>query len=210
MKFDIYTVINEAKDSKTLDLDELTKLFSLANEQVLFNIVAKEDAEKKDDEEKSKIYDFAELVLKNRDNFWTAKRADNLEDFLSEFNKDIKEKIKKDRKKTKRELFDQMNNIAQNMSQTGSDTSETSANAVVFKLFLNEYNTKYAFTWKSFKETKRNYEKGHILEGEDIYVLKALLEKDPKIQKVVDSTVFCKSSHSLSDAVIDKIKEKIG
>ena len=74
MRMDVYTVINESKDSKTLDIEELNRLFSLANEQILFNIVAKEDINDKD--EKSDVYDFATIILKNRDNFWTAKKKD--------------------------------------------------------------------------------------------------------------------------------------
>ena len=204
---DVYTVINESKDSKTLDIEELNRLFSLANEQILFNIVAKEDIN--DKEEKSDVYDFATIILKNRDNFWTAKKKDELEDFLKDLNKELKEKLKKNRKTAKKELFDAMNNAAKEMSQK-LETSKESPNVIIFKLFLQEYNSKYAFTWKAFKETKRNYEKNHIVEGEDIYVLKALLEKDPKIEKITDSTVFCKSSRTISNDIIDKIKEKIG
>ena len=101
-----------------------------------------------------------------------------------------------------------MNKVAENY---GSNIkSSENPNSVVFKLFLSDYNSKYAFTWKAFKETKKIYEKSHVLEGEDIYILKSLLEKDPKIDKVVDSTIFSKQNRPLSKEIIDKIKEKIG
>ena len=110
--------------------------------------------------------------------------------------------------KGKKELFEKMNKVAENY---GSNIkSSENPNSVVFKLFLSDYNSKYAFTWKAFKETKKIYEKSHVLEGEDIYILKSLLEKDPKIDKVVDSTIFSKQNRPLSKEIIDKIKEKIG
>ena len=85
---------------------------------------------------------------------------------------------------------------------------------------------------KSKKEWRKNYEKTHILEGEDLFILKALLEKDPNIAKkaavdsrkadfakgkigkdisgkVIDSTVFSKGNNTLTKETIEKIKEKI-
>ena len=145
--------------------------------------------------------------LKNKDDFWNAKNNDKLSDFINNLSKEIKKKIKHS-KKIKKELFEKMNKVAENY---GSNIkSSENPNSVVFKLFLSDYNSKYAFTWKAFKETKKIYEKSHVLEGEDIYILKALLEKDPKIDKVVDSTIFSKQNRPLSKEIIDKIKEKIG
>ena len=104
-----------------------------------------------------------------------------------------------------------MNELVGDYDNDGKITmADSSPNSVFFKLFLTEYNTKYAFTWKAFKEAKRLYEKSHPVDGEDIYVLKSLLEKDPRIEKIVDSTVFCKSARTLTSSTIDKIKEKIG
>lgn len=206
MRMDIYSIIREAKEN-LLDLDETKRIFSLANDGILFKIVAKEDEK----EEKSDIVKFAEYILKNRDNFWEAKRNENLEEFNKDLNNDLKQIIKKDREEVKRNLFDEMNKLVTDTNNDGKvDTADSSPNVVFFKLFLNEYNNKYAFTWKAFKETKRLYEKSHPVDGEDIYVLKSLLEKDPKIEKIVDATVFCKAAHSLTDKTIEKIKEKIG
>ena len=206
MRMDVYSVIREAKEN-LLDLDETKRIFSLANDGILFKIVAKEDEK----DEKSDIVKFAEYILKNRDNFWEAKRNETLEEFNKDLNNELKQIIKKDREEVKRNLFDEMNKLVADTNSDGRvDTADSSPNVVFFKLFLNEYNNKYAFTWKAFKETKRLYEKSHPTEGEDIYVLKSLLEKDPKIEKIVDATVFCKTAHSLTDKTIEKIKEKIG
>ena len=205
MKFDVYSVINEAKETNLIDDNEIDRLYSLANDGILFKIVAKDEDEKK---ETTKL---ASFILKNRDNYWEAKNADNLPSFYKELNNKIKNIIKKDRKKVKKELFDEMNSLVGDYNNDGKvTTADSSPNAVFFKLFLSEYNTKYAFTWKAFKEAKRLYEKTHPVDGEDIYVLKSLLEKDPKIQKVTDITVFCKAARSLTEKTIEKIKEKIG
>lgn len=207
MKMDIYTIINESKDSKLFELDEVENLYALTNDSILFNIIATDEKNKNKDEEQSFIAKFAEIILKNKDDFWNAKNNDKLSDFINNLSKEIKKKIKHS-KKIKKELFEKMNKVAENY---GSNIkSSENPNSVVFKLFLSDYNSKYAFTWKAFKETKKIYEKSHILEGEDIYILKSLLEKDPKIDKVVDSTIFSKQNRPLSKEIIDKIKEKIG
>lgn len=204
---DIYRVIRESKEGKLFDIDELNKLYSFANDQILLTIVAKNEQAK--DEDKEELADMAEVILKNRDNFWTAKHDDELEDFSKDLESEIKTKIKQGRIDVKKKLFEKMDEIAQSTSQK-IDKGEETANAVFFKLFLNEYNTKHAFTWKAFKDAKKRYEKTHPVDGEDIYVLKSVIEKDPKIEKVVDSTVFCKAARTLSDDVINKIKEKAG
>ena len=207
MKMDIYTIINESKDSKLFELDEVENLYALTNDSILFNIIATDEKNKNKDEEQSFIAKFAEIILKNKDDFWDAKNNDKLSDFINNLSKEIKKKIKHS-KKIKKELFEKMNKVAENY---GSNIkSSENPNSVVFKLFLSDYNSKYAFTWKAFKETKKIYEKSHVLEGEDIYILKSLLEKDPKIDKVVDSTIFSKQNRPLSKEIIDKIKEKIG
>lgn len=207
MKMDIYTIINESKDSKLFEPNEIENLYALTNDSILLNIVAVDDKNRKKNEEQSPIAKFAEIILKNKDDFWRAKNDDTLVDFTKNIAKEIKKKIKHS-KKIKKELFRKMNKIAE--SYGSNIKSSENPNSVVFKLFLSDYNSKYAFTWKAFKETKKNYEKSHILEGEDIYILKALLEKDPKIDKVVDSTIFSKQNRPLSKEIIDKIKEKIG
>ena len=207
MNMDIYTIINESKDSKLFELDGVENLYALTNDSILFNIIATDEKNKNKDEEQSFIAKFAEIILKNKDDFWNAKNNDKLSDFINNLSKEIKKKIKHS-KKIKKELFEKMNKVAENY---GSNIkSSENPNSVVFKLFLSDYNSKYAFTWKAFKETKKIYEKSHVLEGEDIYILKSLLEKDPKIDKVVDSTIFSKQNRPLSKEIIDKIKEKIG
>ena len=225
---DVYRVINEAKDSKIIDKDELERLFSFANDAILMRIRAQEDSEEEPGDEAK----LAEIVLKNRDNYQEAKREEKLDEFNKELNNEIKKKIKKDRKETKKKLFDKMNEIAKDYQTTEAKAQDENANVVIFKMFLNEWNTKYAFTWKAFKNLKRDYEKTHILEGEDLFVLKALLEKDPNIAKkrsfdlskadisagkiakdtsgkVTDSTVFSKQNNTLTKETIEKIKEKI-
>ena len=225
---DVYRVINESKKQKLIDTEEINKLFSLSNDAILLRIAAQEEG--KDKDEKSNKVKLAELILKNKNNYWESKRNDNLDDFTKKLNSDIKKEIKKDRKEAKEELFDNMNIIAKDYQITKA--TEDTPNIIIFKMFLNEWNTKYAFTWKSFKNLKKNYEKTHILEGEDLFVLKSLLEKDPNIVKrksfdlsradfssgkvakntsgkITDSTVFSKSNNTLSKLTIEKIKEKI-
>lgn len=228
MKMDVYRVINEAKDSKIIDKNEMEKIYSLANDAILMRIAAAEDSK----EEDTDVGKLAEIIIKNRDDYHFAKKDDELDDFNKELNNEIKKKIKKDRKETKKELFDKMNEVAKDYQSSELKSTEENPNSVIFKLFLNEWNTKYAFTWKSFKELKKNYEKTHILEGEDLFILKALLEKDPNIAKkaavdsrkadfakgkigkdvsgkVIDSTVFSKGNNTLTKETIEKIKEKI-
>ena len=197
---DVYSVILEAKNDKIFSLDEIDKIFSLGNEQILFKIAA----EKEDGQEGK----FVSVILKNRNNFWENKHNETLKDFSKEFNKILKKEIKNPIK-VKKSVFKLINKYANDGVGKLIDVSD-SPNIVFFKLFMNEYNNKYAFTWKAFKETKRMFEKTHPVEGEDIYTLKSLLEKDPKILKIKDSTVFCKSQHSLSDSTLKKIKEKLG
>lgn len=228
MKMDIYRVINEAKDSKIIDKDEMEKIYSLANDAILMRIAAAEDSK----EEDTDVGKLVEIIIKKRDDYHFAKREDELDDFSKELNTEIKKKIKKDRKEVKKELFNKMDEIAKDYQSSEIMSTEENPNSVIFKLFLNEWNTKYAFTWKSFKEIKKNYEKTHILEGEDLFILKSLLEKDPNIAKktgidnrkadfakgkigkdisgkITDSTVFSKGNNTLTKETIEKIKEKI-
>ena len=205
---DIYRIIRESKEDKKLFSDnEINKLYSFSNNNVLLNIIAKDEIENK--EEKSDIAKMASIILKNKSDFWEYKYKDEENELNKELSLKLKKEFKKETKDIINSLFDRMNETAKKLEVTSGETSDN-PNVVIFKIFLNEYNTKYAFTWKAFKQVKREYEKNHTLEGEDIYILKAILEKDEKIDKVVDSTVFCKSSKTLSDSTIDKIKEKIG
>lgn len=198
---DVYSVINESKKSKVLSDDEIDRIFSLGNEGILLKIVAGD----KDEGLEAK---FATVILKNRGEYWENKHADTMDDFSKELNKELKKKVKK-ANKAKDLLFDKMNKMAADGIGLAINVSD-SPNLVFFRLFMNEYNNKYAFTWKAFKEVKREYEKSHPVVGEDIYTLKQLLEKDPKIVKVVDSTVFCKAQNTLSKSILDEIKEKLG
>ena len=105
---DIYRVINEAKDSKIIDKDEMEKIYSLANDAILMRIAAAEDSK----EEDTDVGKLAEIIIKNRDDYHFAKREDELDDFSKELNTEIKKKIKKDRKEVKKELFNKMDEIA--------------------------------------------------------------------------------------------------
>lgn len=197
---DICNIVLESKDSRILTPKDVERIFSFGNEKILFKIVA--------ENEKEPIGKFASIILKNRNNFWENKHSDKIEDFTYDLNNILKKEIKKV-KKVKKELFNLMNKYADEGVGKLIDVSD-SPNVVFFKLFMQEYNDKYAFTWRAFKEVKRNFEKSHPVEGEDIYILKQLLEKDPNIVKITNSTLFCKSQHTLSDSTIKKIKEKIG
>lgn len=193
---DIYSVINESKNSKILDSDDVDKLYSGTLDAALFALATNKD---------ENISEFASTILKNRNDYQIAKKNDKLDDFISDINSLLKKNVDK-ANKTKSgffELLDKFSDFSPKKIET-----DISPNAVVIRLFLNEYNTKYAFTWKAFKKVKKEYEKNNLLEGEDIYVLKSILEKSPNIQKVIDSTVFCKSAGTLSDKIIEKLKEK--
>lgn len=201
---DVYTIINEAKEGDLFDEDEINQLFSFNNANLLIKIAAQDEADGKETE----IGKLASFILKNRDNYQISKKEEKLEDFKKDFNFDLKKQFKKNRKNLKKELINKVNEMAQNT--TLLNVEQDDPNKVVIKLFWQEYNNKYAFTWKAFKETKRQYEKSNPLEGEDLYVLKSLLEKDPNIMKVKNGTLFCKAQNTLSDYTIKKIKEKIG
>ena len=97
MKMDIYRVINEAKDSKIIDKDEMEKIYSLANDAILMRIAAAEDSK----EEDTDVGKLAEIIIKNRDDYHFAKKEDELDDFSKELNTEIKKKIKKDIDKLK-------------------------------------------------------------------------------------------------------------
>lgn len=203
MKFDVYTVINETKEGNLIDNEELDQFFSFGNINILTKIIAQEEVEDK----KTDIGKLASIIVKNKDEYQKAKKDEKLDEFKDEINSKIKKEIKKNRKKVKKELIEKVNNLAQNTAVL--NIKDDSPNKIIFKLFWQEYNNKYAFTWKAFKEVKKQYEKNNPLEGEDIYVLKSLLEKDPNITKVQNGTLFCKAQNTLSDFTIKKIKEKI-
>ena len=224
---DVYRVINEAKKSNLIDIEEMNKIYSLSNDAILMQIFAQEDLK----DEKTDVGKLTELLLTNKYDYHLAKKNDELPSFNKELNSKIKKILSKDKEKVKRELFDKINEIAKNY-QIDKVNHQTSPNTIVLRLFLNEWNTKYAFTWKSFKDLKKEYEKTHTLEGENLFVLKSLLEKDPNIVKatgidtkkmdlakgkiakdvsgkITNSTVFSKPNNSLSKKTIEKIKEKI-
>lgn len=193
---DIYNVINESKNSEILDNEDIDRLFSGNLDSALFSLASQKDED---------ISEFASLILKNRMGYQFAKKNDDIKDFKDDLNSDLKKNVDKANKTKRRffELLDNYKSITPNKIET-----DVSPNAVVIRLFLKEYDTKYAFTWKAFKKVKKDYEKNNLLEGEDIYVLKSILEKSPNIQKVVDSTVFCKSAGTLSEKIINKLKER--
>lgn len=193
---DIYSVINESKNSKILDSDDIEKLYSGNLDSALFALATNKD---------ENIAEFASTILKDRNDYQIAKKNDKLDDFLDDLNSLLKKNIDK-ANKTKSDFFELLDKFS-DFSPKKIET-DISPNAVVIRLFLSEYNTKYAFTWKAFKKVKKEYEKNNLLEGEDIYILKSILEKSPNIQKVIDSTVFCKSAGTLSDKILDKLKEK--
>lgn len=225
---DVYRVIKEAKEPRLIDMDEMDKLFSFANAPILTRIAAREDRK----DEKSDEHKFVELIAKNRDDYFWAKDRDTLDDFNKEFNSDIKKMFKSKREDVKKKLFDDIDEIADAYKPSNDSLASANPNTVVFKMFLNEWNTKHSFTWKMFKRLKKDYEKTHILEGEDLFVLKSLLEKDPNIVnqrsldfrradaergkiakdvsgKVTDSTVFSRANNTLARETIEAIKKRI-
>ena len=225
---DVYRVIKEAKEPRLIDMDEMDKLFSFANAPILTRIAAREDRK----DEKSDEHKLVELISRSRDDYFWAKDRDTLDDFNKEFNSDIKKMFKGKRAELKKQLFDDIDEIADAYKPSNDSLASANPNTVVFKMFLNEWNTKHSFTWKMFKRLKKDYEKTHILEGEDLFVLKSLLEKDPNIVKqrsldfrradvekgkiakdisgkVTDSTVFSRANNTLTRETIEAIKKKI-
>ena len=59
------------------------------------------------------------------------------------------------------------------------------------------------------KDIKKQFEKNHPLEGENIYNLKSFLEKNSTIEKIDNNTIFSKEQHTLPDKCIEKMLEKI-
>ena len=228
MRMDVYRVINEAKEPRLIDMDEMDKLFSFANAPILTRIAAKEDRK----DEKSDEYKFIDLISRERDDYFWAKDQDTLENFNKEFNSEIKKMFKSRKADVKKKLFDDIDEIADAYKPSNDSLSSANPNTVIFKMFLNEWNTKHSFTWKMFKRVKKDYERTHILEGEDLFVLKSLLEKDPNIVrqrsldfrradaekgkiakdtsgKITDSTIFSKANNTLTKETIEAIKKRI-
>ena len=197
---DVYSVIREAKDTKELlSTEELNKLFSPSLERTLFTII--------NNNENEDFVKLSEIILKKRGAYQEAKLKEKLDDFKDEIISDFKTILKKDKHEKLEEFFEHTDKVAE-VANKYIQTAEDDPNSIIFKLFLNEYNTKVAFTWKAFKMVKKDFEKNHPLTGENIYNLKSLIEKYSDIEKIENNTVFSKESHTLSDKCLEKIKEK--
>ena len=203
MKVDIYNIIEEAKQSKMFSKEELKSFFSPVGIGYLTSKINL-------DEDKTNLEKTCEEILKAKENFWLSIKKENVEDFSCELFKHLKKIFnnKKDFEKTIRKIKHSIKKKIENSYEPLQKTNEQTATGILFKLFLKEYNTKYAFTWRGFKRVKKEYEKSHFLDGENIYSLKAMLEKDENIKSVNDFTMFSKSNHTLSDYTLNKLQEK--
>lgn len=201
MKIDVYKVINEAKENKSyFSEDEVRDLYS--KEAILFKLLQSENEEDKN------INKFIEEVLKKRQDYTEGLMNDDLSDLVSDINTDFKKIIKSNRKEEKNSLLDRIKNMS-DAAMKYIETAKTSPDTIIYKLFLDEYNNKYAFTWKAFKYAKKRYEKSHPLFGENVSNLKSMLERDSKIVKINNNTLFCRSAKTLSDTTLEKIRDRI-
>lgn len=197
---DIYKIIREAKNTEEIISDEeINSLYSGVSEKAIFSIINSDD-----NELFSKI---SEFILKRREDYKIAKHDETFEDFFNEIRFGLKKIIKSDKRKTIDEYLELVSNITEKL-QNIINTEENDPNSTLFRLFFNEYNTKQIFTWKNFKDTKKQFEKNHPLEGENIYNLKSFLEKNTNIEKIDNNTVFSKEQGTLSDKCIEKLIEK--
>ncbi len=198
---DIYKIIRESKEDYSIDETTVDYLYSTIVEKTLLSMINNE-------EDNDEFNNIAEKILKKRDDYHTAKKENKMEQFISDLNNDFIKVFKSDRKERTEEFINYINQYSKNIKNTISKINNN-PDILIFKLFLKEYNEKESFTWKQFKNIKRIFEKSHPLEGENIYNLKSLLEKDPNIEKIKDETVFSKSLGSLSKKTIEKINDKI-
>ncbi len=200
---DIYKIIRESTDTKELlSIEDIDFLFSPVTEKSLFYII------NKDDEDTKKFNSIAEKILKKREDYQIAKHKDNLDEFKKEITGIFKSVFKLEKKEKKEELFDYLKNKSEEVSKVVK-LGKFEPDNIIYRLFLKEYNTKYAFTWKAFKDVKREYEKNHTLEGENIYNLKSMIEKYNNIDKVYNNTVFSKENNPFSEKFLTKINDKI-
>ena len=200
---DIYKIIRESTDTKELlSIEDIDFLFSPVTEKSLFYII------NKDDEDTKKFNSIAEKILKKREDYQIAKHKDNLDEFKKEITGIFKSVFKLEKKEKKEELFDYLKNKSEEVSKV-INLGKFEPDNIIYRLFLKEYNTKYAFTWKAFKDVKREYEKNHTLEGENIYNLKSMIEKYNNIDKVYNNTVFSKENNPFSEKFLEKINDKI-
>ena len=200
---DIYKIIRESTDTKELlSIEDIDFLFSPTTEKSLFYII------NKDDEDTKKFNSIAEKILKKREDYQIAKHKDNLDEFKKEITGIFKSVFKLEKKEKKEELFDYLKNKSEEVSKV-INIGKFEPDNIIYRLFLKEYNTKYAFTWKAFKDVKREYEKNHTLEGENIYNLKSMIEKYNNIDKVYNNTVFSKENNPFSEKFLEKINDKI-
>ena len=200
---DIYKIIRESTDTKELlSIEDIDFLFSPTTEKSLFYII------NKDDEDTKKFNSIAEKILKKREDYQIAKHKDNLDEFKKEITGIFKSVFKLEKKEKKEELFDYLKNKSEEASKV-INLGKFEPDNIIYRLFLKEYNTKYAFTWKAFKDVKREYEKNHTLEGENIYNLKSMIEKYNNIDKVYNNTVFSKENNPFSEKFLAKINDKI-
>lgn len=198
---DIYQIIRESKEEKQLlTFEELDKLYTPEVIKTLFYIINK-------DEEKD-YCKLAEYILKKREDYQIAKKNDNLKEFKKDIKSEFKRIFKTDKFKKKEDFFNYINNSAEagnkNIVQVSNNPDK-----VIYKLFLNKYNSNTPFTWAMFKELKKDYEKNNQLEGENIYNLKSMIEKYTKIEHVDNNTVFDKSANTLSDKLLSKLDKKL-
>ena len=200
---DIYKIIRESTDTKELlSIEDIDFLFSPATEKSLFYII------NKDDEDTKEFNNIAEKILKKREDYQIAKHKDNLDEFKKEITGIFKSVFKLEKKEKKEELFNYLKNKSEEVSKV-INIGKFEPDNIIYRLFLKEYNTKYAFTWKAFKDVKREYEKNHTLEGENIYNLKSMIEKYNNIDKVYNNTVFSKENNPFSEKFLEKINDKI-
>lgn len=198
---DIYNIIRESKkDEEILTHEQIERLYSPFIEEILFQIINMDEKE-----DYSKI---CEKILKKRDDFQTAKLNDDFEDFEKDLINDFTKVFKLDKKKKIEEFLDYVEKLSNKNSRIMFKVANDS-DIIIFKLFYDEYNNKASFTWGQFKKVKKIYEKNHPLKGENLYNLKSLLEKDPRLEKIDNNTLFSKHAHTLTDKTVDKIKEKI-
>ena len=200
---DIYKIIRESTNTKELlSIEDIDFLFSPATEKSLFYII------NKDDEDTKEFNNIAEKILKKREDYQIAKHKDNLDEFKKEITGIFKSVFKLEKKEKKEELFDYLKNKSEEVSKV-VNLGKFEPDNIIYRLFLKEYNTKYAFTWKAFKDVKKEYEKNHTLEGENIYNLKSMIEKYNNIDKVYNNTVFSKENNPFSEKFLTKINDKI-
>ena len=148
---DVYKIIREAKDTeKLLDSENIDFLFNPISCKVMFTIINNDENELDNE--------ISEFLLKKREDYKLSKHNDELDNFVKDINSGLKKILKSNKHEKINEFIEQIKNKSERFQNITKEINDN-PNSILFRLFINEYNTKSIFTWKNFKDIKKQFEK---------------------------------------------------